>query len=306
MPHELQRITTTYVDVEDRLRLTGVLANGTVVQLWLTQRLLGRLVPPLTSWLERNALLVAEHALPGAAPAAKVALADQEMVQGFAQQSAWAQLKPQPPVHAASDSATWVVTNVQLSLGPQTVLLTLKNHTPTQPTVALNLNAQLLRQWLGIVFDQVLLAQWPTACWPAWMHDGQPGPTPEGNRGQTTVLIFIHQKNPPHQAEAFFEGDPVFQESPAAPDAAQLAQQTADCPRQSYHLSHSESDRPSLAPIHNETIPDKLPGGHLHLGPRLDKPHAAAPAHSPRPAHWRDNLTNDSPPDAPPCRPEQD
>ena len=68
MPHELQRITTTYVDVEDRLRLTGVLANGTVVQLWLTQRLLGRLVPPLTSWLERNALLVAEHALPGAAP----------------------------------------------------------------------------------------------------------------------------------------------------------------------------------------------------------------------------------------------
>ena len=178
MPHELQRITTTYVDVEDRLRLTGVLANGTVVQLWLTQRLLGRLVPPLTSWLERNALLVAEHALPGAAPAAKVALADQEMVQGFAQQSAWAQLKPQPPVHAASDSATWVVTNVQLSLGPQTVLLTLKNHTPTQPTVALNLNAQLLRQWLGIVFDQVLLAQWPTACWPAWMHDGQPGPTP--------------------------------------------------------------------------------------------------------------------------------
>ena len=38
MPHELQRITTTYVDVEDRLRLTGVLANGTVVQLWLTQR----------------------------------------------------------------------------------------------------------------------------------------------------------------------------------------------------------------------------------------------------------------------------
>ena len=178
MPHELQRITTTYVDVEDRLRLTGVLANGTVVQLWLTQRLLGRLVPPLTSWLERNALLVAEHALPGAAPAAKVALADQEMVQGFAQQSAWAQLKPQPPVHAASDSATWVVTNVQLSLGPQTVLLTLKNHTPTQPTVTLNLNAQLLRQWLGIVFDQVLLAQWLTACWPAWMHDGQPGPTP--------------------------------------------------------------------------------------------------------------------------------
>ena len=96
MPHELQRITTTYVDVEDRLRLTGVLANGTVVQLWLTQRLLGRLVPPLTSWLVRNALLGAEHALPGAAPAAKVALADQEMVQGFAQQSAWAQLKPQP------------------------------------------------------------------------------------------------------------------------------------------------------------------------------------------------------------------
>ena len=78
-----------------------------------------------------------------------------------------------------------MVTNVQLSLGPQTVLLTLKNHTPTQPTVALNLNAQLLRQWLGIVYEQALHGAWPATVWPAWM---QAGAAMQATGGSAAVL----------------------------------------------------------------------------------------------------------------------
>ncbi len=178
MSDELQRITTTYVEVEDRLSLTGILAHGMTVQLWLTQRLLNRLVPPLSNWLQHRSHLVTGHAQAGIAPAAKVALADQEMVQGFAQHSARAQMKPQPPVHATPASATWVVSNVQLSLGPQAVLLRFPPHQADQPAVTLHLSAQLLRQWLDIVFDQVVRADWPTTAWPPWIAEDRPDLTP--------------------------------------------------------------------------------------------------------------------------------
>lgn len=45
---DLQRITTQYIEVEDRLRLTGELAPGEVVVLWLTQRLMHRLIGQIT------------------------------------------------------------------------------------------------------------------------------------------------------------------------------------------------------------------------------------------------------------------
>ena len=51
---ELQRITTEFVDAEDRIRLAGEDAAGEAVVLWLTQRLLNRLVAHLCDWLEQR------------------------------------------------------------------------------------------------------------------------------------------------------------------------------------------------------------------------------------------------------------
>jgi hypothetical protein len=48
---DLQRLTTQFVDTEDRIRLSGDDAQGEVKVLWLTQRLLGRLVPLLCQQL---------------------------------------------------------------------------------------------------------------------------------------------------------------------------------------------------------------------------------------------------------------
>ena len=39
----LHRLTTDYVEEEDRIRVSGASANGDTVVLWLTQRLLNRL-----------------------------------------------------------------------------------------------------------------------------------------------------------------------------------------------------------------------------------------------------------------------
>ena len=88
---ELQRVTTEYVAVEDRIRLSGEAADGATLVLWLTQRLLNLLAPSLTSGLER----------PDSASDA--------LLQGFAQQAAEASLSPQPAVQATAPAASWRV-----------------------------------------------------------------------------------------------------------------------------------------------------------------------------------------------------
>ena len=77
---QLQRITTEYNEPEDRIRLSGELAQGDTVVLWLTQRLLNRLVPHLTAWLSQQ--LAPASSIPS------VQAVHEDIVQGFAQQAA--------------------------------------------------------------------------------------------------------------------------------------------------------------------------------------------------------------------------
>ena len=76
----LQRITTEYDEHEDRLRLSGELSDGSSVLLWLTQRLLYRILPHLTQWLGQHDA--------GAAGNAVGLWQDSDWIQGFAQQAA--------------------------------------------------------------------------------------------------------------------------------------------------------------------------------------------------------------------------
>lgn len=162
----LQRVSTAYLENEDRLRLTGELADGDTVVFWLTQRLLNRLVPHLTSWLARQAGSFASMASPA------IQSAHHDIVQGFAQQSARAQLKPEPPVRAASTAAGWRVESVDVAQGEAGVALTFKGEAGEQ--VVMTMTTQPLRQWLSIVYEQVVAAEWPTTAWPAWMQADAP------------------------------------------------------------------------------------------------------------------------------------
>ncbi|WP_435751613.1 hypothetical protein [Thauera sp. AutoDN2] len=164
----LQRITTEYIDQEDRIRLTGELAQGDTVVLWLTQRLMNRLVAHLTAWLSRQ--------ISPASRIPSVQAAHQEIVQGFAQQAARAQLAPEPPVRASSEEAGWRVDSVDIAQGEEAVVLTFKGEGEAQAT--LTLTAQPLRQWLGIVFEQYQRGEWPTTVWPGWMEVARPQAAP--------------------------------------------------------------------------------------------------------------------------------
>ncbi|WP_280188475.1 hypothetical protein [Delftia sp. PS-11] len=183
----LQRLTTAYVEEEDRLRISGEDGEGRTQVLWLTQRLLGRLVPHLCGWLEQQAPVLEGDGAVHAPAAGESGLARQ-MAQGFAQQAAQAQLAAQAPEPVAASVAGWLVNGVDMHATAQGVHLVLRGGQAGQggPEAAMALNAQALRQWLGIVHGQYVKAGWPLALWPAWM--AQEAPLPGYGAGGAGVL----------------------------------------------------------------------------------------------------------------------
>lgn len=153
---DLQRLTTEYIDAEDRLRISGETADGQIVVLWLTQRLLHRLLPHLTTWLAPTQA--------GSADARRA-----ELLHGFAQQAAVQALTPQAPVRLENPKTSWLVHTVDLDHLPEMLRLTFKRD--AEATAAISFTVDALRQWLGIVYRQCQLAEWDSL----------------NNRGQTTV-----------------------------------------------------------------------------------------------------------------------
>ncbi|MFD0666785.1 hypothetical protein ACT80S_03620 [Ramlibacter sp. MAHUQ-53] len=164
---DLQRITTEYVEAEDRLRLSGERPDGSTVVLWLTLRMAVRLVPPLCRWLE-------QHTTAAGAPL--------EVVQEFAQQAALAALEPAPPVRATGEARAWLVHSVDVNIRNDLVQLGFKAEGQGEVLARIAFAPQPLRQWLGILHDQFRKADWPLAAWPEWVTEARPRP-PEGQGG---------------------------------------------------------------------------------------------------------------------------
>lgn len=148
---ELQRVTTEYVPVEDRIRISGETADGATIVLWLTQRLLNLLVPRLTSGLER------------------LDSASDALLQEFAQQAAEASLPPQPAVEATAPAASWRVDSVDILSGAEGAALTFRSE--DGGAARLSMATEHLRQWLGILRRQYGAAGWTDRIWPDWMDE---------------------------------------------------------------------------------------------------------------------------------------
>lgn len=156
----LQRITTEYIEAEDRICLAGEAGENTVV-LWLTQRLLNRLIPHLCQWLDQR---VGTTLLT-------------EVKQEFAQQKARAELEVQPPVRANAEAQSVLVHSVDLKPSCTGLGLNFKD-VGGNVIASLQLQPKPLRQWLNIVYDQYLQAAWPTSVWPTWVAKAKPRTTP--------------------------------------------------------------------------------------------------------------------------------
>ena len=157
----LQRITSEYIESEDRIRLTTISDAEETLILWLTQRLLIRLIAHFLEWLEKEAPEVARSSVIG--NETKSAL--QEM----AQQSAAAKLQEQSAVTANSDSTASLVKEIDIKMSEEVVLLVFKYDDDRK--AELNFTIQQLRQWLGMIHKLWRQAEWPVSIWPDLMDD---------------------------------------------------------------------------------------------------------------------------------------
>ena len=172
---QIQKLTTLYVPLEDRIRLTGaVVPQGSnsptdqapqTVAIWLTQRLLGRIVPSVLNWLETADSVARQNT----------------GLQSFRQEAAKAEHKPQPPVIPnpdGPDGQSWVAQTIQFKSGPNQMRLEFAAGPETRAAVVLPM--QNTRQWLGIVFHAYKAADWPLDIWPDWMKEAGSPPPPSG------------------------------------------------------------------------------------------------------------------------------
>lgn len=175
----LQRLTTEYIDVEDRIRLAGETDSGETVRLWLTQRLLLRLLPMLFRWLDKHpeAPGEAEPAADNDKDARQSDPARREALQRFAQEGAGESMESVTPVRAEQAKLEWLVYEVDIASGNNGVRLVFKpaDSQPADPadpehTITLVLETRALRQWLMILYRHFSTAGWPLDVWPRWVQ----------------------------------------------------------------------------------------------------------------------------------------
>lgn len=151
--YELQRLTTEYVDSEDRLRLTGEIGTGETLVLWFSQRLVTRLLPHLLLWLEKQG----STAFPV------------EIEQRFEQFAATENRSLETPVQNSEDNKSWLVEAVDVT--PDQTFIRLAFRSGSKTPVSLVFSSRQLRQWLSILYLLWRGADWPMGTWPEWMHD---------------------------------------------------------------------------------------------------------------------------------------
>ncbi|MCX6178408.1 MAG: hypothetical protein NT163_03400 [Chlorobiales bacterium] len=156
---QLTKVTFTYNEVEDRIRMSAVLKGEGPMVFWLTQRLASRLVGALTDHLERSA--------------SRSSLMDRSLLLSCQQRDAEWQHAPSEPVGSVKDSLQVLPAKVDMSCSAEKVVLLFPLLDGEEAQLQMSL--QELRQWLGIVYRQFKNAGWPLAVWPEWFTQAEPG-----------------------------------------------------------------------------------------------------------------------------------
>lgn len=158
---KIQRFSTKFIDSEDRIILMAEFEDGEACNLWLTQRLLNRLVASLCVLLEQHL---------GSVPLVEVR-------QEFAQQEARVSLKRQESVRFNAGAKCVLVRSIDLKSRRSDVSLHFMS-VDNNLVAIMHLEFQQLRQWLNIAYDQYLRAEWSIAVWPAWIIEAKLVKTP--------------------------------------------------------------------------------------------------------------------------------
>ena len=153
--YKVERVTTVYSVTEDRILLSAEVMCGGSHKLWLTLRLLQRLVPVLLRTCNAGE------------QGHSISMAEQV----FKQEKAKGELTRQPSVRVDEHSPEFLVNEVSFSAAEG---ITLIFKSPGADQHALYLAATPLRQWLGILCQHYESAGWPMAVWPQWIREQGP------------------------------------------------------------------------------------------------------------------------------------
>jgi hypothetical protein len=160
----LTKITTKYNELEDRVSITGLASNESVVELWASRRILIRLIPPIANWLDET-----KNTAPRLDNKSKKLLND------FSQHEAKTELKPEKPVNlenpnpisSGSSSNSWLIQKIDVTYSGEFMELSFRNKNDS--AAKLVLTKLYARQWLLILHSQWMKSEWPMDIWPLWL-----------------------------------------------------------------------------------------------------------------------------------------
>ena len=160
----LQKFTTTYSESQDRIQLAGMSSENAYTTIWLSRRLLIRLLPPVIDWAEQ--ITSANQPLSNS---------DRALAQDFAQQNAQSQFVKQAPVKTPEEANrsdneahdSWLAHEIDMVKSRQLLQLIFKN--TQKKSSSLQLNNIQTRQWLFIIYSQWIKAEWEDFGWPLWI-----------------------------------------------------------------------------------------------------------------------------------------
>ena len=150
MNYRLGRITTQYIDNEDRLRVLGESSEDKICEIWLTHRLMDRLLENLLSDVKSE----------GAADKA---------LQVFEQEAASSSIPKQPPVEKDAHLVSWLAISIDINRDNEDISLIFKSEKSNSASISFQTIE--LRQWLSIIYKTYKLAGWSLEIWPEWVKE---------------------------------------------------------------------------------------------------------------------------------------
>ena len=159
----LEKITTKYNETEDRFCISALTSDDSVIILWVSCRILKRLLPLIFRWLDADRSITAQNDIKS-----------KRLMNDFAQYEAQAELKPETPVqHERSQSQepkkqdkSWLIHEIELNYSDKVMELDIKD--ANNKIAKLSLSKLYARQWLMILYSQWIKSEWPMNVWPDW------------------------------------------------------------------------------------------------------------------------------------------
>ncbi len=156
----IHTVTMSFNAMEDRIAMDSADQKGQIERLWLSRRLLDKLIPTLADQLEVNS----NHQIPT------------ELEQSLAQEKAELDKKHSEAVKVEARNPSWLVTSVQVGRNENEFQLLFLGENDFEPSTYSNqarfdLAIPNLRQWLNAVYQIYLKAEWETKAFPRWIND---------------------------------------------------------------------------------------------------------------------------------------